>query len=142
MGKLDPGHGWVCVPAIRWREEAESLTSISNPLSLTHSAPSVLTWEDLGSHLRTCFPSALGTEQCYRTLIVMDREPETGYWARLLVSGPWVHRHIRKMFSWLPFLASLPSHGPLLGAFSLSLGPLVLVSPQILLPTLSTQFQL
>lgn len=26
------------MPAIRWREEAESLTSISSPLSLTHSA--------------------------------------------------------------------------------------------------------
>lgn len=39
----------------------------------------LLTWEDLGWYLRACnFPSALGTEQCYRVLIVMDREPETG----------------------------------------------------------------
>lgn len=58
----------------------------------------------------------------------------------VLVAGPPVH--IRKMFAWLPFLALFPPMGFFLGAFSLSLGPLVLVSPQIHLPTLSTQFQL
>lgn len=59
-----------------------------------------------------------------------EREPETGYWARLLVAGPPGHSHIRKMFTWLPFLASLPSPGllsgglePVIGASSCSLSP-------------------
>lgn len=83
----------------------------------------------------------LQSHACYRVLIVMDRQPETGYWARLLVAGPPVHSHIRKMFSWLPFPASLPSHGLLSGGLQPVIGASRSSLSQIHLPTLSTQFQ-
>ena len=123
---------------------SQSPPSISNPLSPTHSASLRAhlgkSWDRI-SETATSLLCWLQSHACYRVLIVMDRQPETGYWSRLLIAGPLVHSHIRKMFSWLPFPASLPCHG----LFSGVLQPVIEASSsslsQIHLPTLSTQFQ-
>lgn len=143
MRKLDPGNGNVCVCHTVERG-SQSPPSISNPLSPTHSASLCAhlgkSWDRI-SETATYLLCWLQNRACYRVLIVMDSQPETGYWARLLVAGPPVHSHVRKMFSWLPFPASLTSHGLLSGGLQPIIGASRSSLSQIHLPTLSTQFQ-
>lgn len=129
MRKLDPGNGKVCVPCGRERKPVSIFyfqSLVTDPVCLPPCSPGK-SWDCI-SETAASLLCWVQSRACYRVLIVMDREPETGYWSRLLVAGPPVH--IRKMFSWLPFLASLPSHGllsgglqPIIGASSSSLSP-------------------
>lgn len=72
---------------------------------------------------------SLSAEKFYRVLVITVKESETGYWSRLLDSGPSLSSHIRKMFSGCLFLSLFLLMDLFPGALSLSLGPLVLVSP-------------